>query len=119
MSEISNLVYEKLTNVFPHFTIVKEHYVQYERTRLYFDFFIKELGVFIEVQGQQHVKFNKFFHVTVENFIKQKNRDNMKIAYVQDNNMYLVRFYFDDKIDDSLILSRIEEVVCGGDSCFV
>lgn len=117
MSKIADEVYASLNSLFPKYTrprIEKEVYVNYKGQKLYFDFFIKELGVYIEVQGEQHTKFIPHFHGTVDNFDKQKFRDNMKIAYVsEDNNHCLVRFNYDEKITDELVYDKINKALDG------
>jgi hypothetical protein len=60
----------------------------------------------VECQGQQHVKFVKHFHGTAENFRSQKFRDNLKIEYVQENNLYLIRLYENEEITKDLILDK-------------
>ena len=78
---------------------------------MFFDFFIKELSCFVECQGQQHTKFVKHFHGTKENFLGQKMRDNLKIDYVQKNNMYLIRVNYDEAVNKELILFKINKAL--------
>lgn len=114
MSNIANTVHSFLIEIFPanpFNRVFCEHYVNYKGQRLFFDFYIKELSCFIECQGQQHTKFVKHFHGTKENFLGQKMRDNLKIDYVQKNNMYLVRFNFDEGIDKELVVSKIDKAL--------
>lgn len=115
MSKIADDLYASLKRLFPRYTIVKEVYVKYKQTRLFFDFFIKEFGLYIEVQGQQHVLFNAHFHGTKENYWAQKKRDNLKIEYTQQNdNLSLVRFYYSEKITDALIMNKIDKALDRG-----
>jgi len=115
MSKIADDVYCTLKRLFPRYTIIKEVYVNYKNTRLFFDFYLKEFDVYIEVQGQQHILFNKHFHGTKEKYWAQKNRDNLKIAFVQDNPfLSLVRFYYHEKITDELIMTKITKAVDRG-----
>lgn len=107
MSQISNDVYKLLREIFPHNVILKEHYVKYKGTKLFFDFYIKDLNVLIEVQGQQHLKFVKHFHENKNGFVAQKRRDNMKIEYAQENDIAFVRIFFDEEIDKDLITDKI------------
>lgn len=108
MSKIADTVYMILKKEFSLNIIIKEHYINYKGTRLFFDFFIKDLRLLIEVQGQQHIKFIKHFHLDKEAFVAQKKRDNLKIEYVQENNVLsLVRFNYDEKITKKLVLSKI------------
>lgn len=46
--------------------------------RLELDFFIDELDIAIEVQGDQHYRFVEFFHENVTGYIEQVERDKQK-----------------------------------------
>lgn len=111
MSKIADDVYEILIELFPKVLssrVVKEHYVKYEGTSLFFDFLIKELNMLVEVQGQQHTKYVRHFHGDKEGFLKQKHRDNLKIAYIQEPNLYsLVRINYDEKVTKKSMLEKI------------
>jgi very-short-patch-repair endonuclease len=113
MSKIADDIHTCIKELFPYETIVLEHYVNYKNTRLFFDFYIKSLGVLIEVQGEQHYKFVKHFHSTIENFYGQKRRDNFKLEYLeQEGGLTLVYFYDKvDKINETLVLNRISEAL--------
>jgi hypothetical protein len=89
--------------------VFPEYFVNYKGNRLFFDFFIKELNLFFECQGRQHSEFVKHFHGTKEKFVSQKFRDNLKIEYVQENGMYLVRVQEYEKIIKELILKKIDK----------
>jgi hypothetical protein len=84
---------------------------------LFFDFFIKDLGILIEVQGRQHSKFVKHFHFDKQGFAAQKKRDNLKIEYAEKFNLVIVQFHYDDAIDKKLVLNRIysEQLKSHGD----
>ena len=112
MSKIADDVCERVKKLFPHETIVLEHYIYYKNAKLFFDVYIKSLNILIEVQGVQHFKFVSHFHGTKENFYAQKRRDNFKVEYCGENNLTLVLFYDKmDKITDQLILDRIYEAL--------
>lgn len=65
--------------------------------------------MFIECQGRQHVAFVRHFHGTVDNFRAQKFRDNLKISYVQDNGLYLIRLYDTEEITKKLIFDKMDK----------
>lgn len=114
MSVIATQVHSILNELFPpspHRRIFEEHYVKYKGSRLFFDFYIKELDVFVEVQGRQHVQFVQHFHGEMKNFQAQKYRDNLKIEYVEENNMGLVRVYDTEKITKELMLKKINKAI--------
>ena len=76
MSKLADKTYDFLRNIFPFYTVIPEYYVYYKGHRLFFDFFIKELNLAIEVQGKQHYSFIKYFHINKEGFLRSKYRDN-------------------------------------------
>lgn len=110
MSGISTQVFCLLNNIFPanpHRRVFSEHYINFHNTRLFFDFYVPESLLLVECQGEQHNKFVKHFHGTAENFRSQKHRDNLKITYVQENNLYLIRLYDGEDITKEIIYDRI------------
>jgi hypothetical protein len=111
MSEIADKVFSTAKKLFPHLTITKEKYINYKGCRLFFDFYVRELDLYIEVQGQQHYGFNSFFHSSCDDFKAQKYRDNLKIQYIQENSsIRLLRFRYDDKITEKTILKKFHDV---------
>ena len=90
MSKLSDYVYELLKKIFPHNLIKAEYYIKYKGTRLFFDFYIKDLGILIEVQGKQHDEYVEHFHGDREGFIVSKRRDNLKKEYCQENDLILI-----------------------------
>ena len=116
MSVIATQVHSILNKIFPpnpHRRVFEEYYINYKGTRLFFDFYIKEIDVFVEVQGRQHTEFVKHFHGSMENFRAQKFRDNLKIEYVEENNMSLVRVYDTEKVTKKLLLNKINKAIEG------
>jgi hypothetical protein len=113
MSKIADDVYIKIKQLFPYDVVLSEYYVYYKGTRLFFDFFIKNLGILIECQGEQHFKFNKHFHSSKEAFYGQKRRDNLKVEYTERKKELTLVYFYDtvDKITNELILNRIYEAL--------
>lgn len=111
MSEIAKKVHSVLKEVFPTNVIVEEYYINYKGSRLFFDFFIKDLGVLIEVQGRQHFEYVDHFHGSVDKFRGQKMRDNLKKEYIQYNPKLCLVYFYDkqDNITKDLLLERIFE----------
>jgi len=114
MSLISNQVYKILKELFPLNTIVKEHYVNFNGERLFFDFFIKDLNVLIEVQGEQHTRFIKHFHGDQQKLIGQKKRDNLKIEYAHGVDVSFTRFNYDEEITKDLVMFKIYKALSEG-----
>ena len=55
------------------------------------DFFIPRQKLIIECDGEQHHKFNKFFHNNYSDFIAQKYRDFSKDLFCSQNQILLIR----------------------------
>lgn len=112
MSKIANKVYDILRELFPHNRIQKEHYVNFKGTKLFFDFFLPDFGIFVEVQGQQHDKYVQHFHDSKEQFLESKKRDNLKITYVQESEwLNLIRINHNEDITAKLVYDKINKVL--------
>ncbi len=107
MSKIADSVAALLDEICRHNTIVREHYVNYKGKRLFFDFYVKEINVLIEVQGRQHEEFVEHFHTDRQGFIASRRRDNLKIEYCQENDITLVTINHDEKLTKDRLLNKI------------
>jgi len=107
VSKLSDKTKEFLKGIFPHNLIQEEWYIKYKGTKLFFDFYIKELGVLVEVQGRQHDEFVKHFHTDREGFISSKRRDNLKKAYCEETGAVLLEIRSEKELDKNKILNRI------------
>lgn len=73
-------------------------------TRLTIDFYNANKKIAVEVDGNQHYKFNKFFHGNSrQNFLSQLQRDDKKEYFCEINNIKLVRILETDKLDEDLL----------------
>jgi very-short-patch-repair endonuclease len=73
-------------------------------TRLTIDFYNANKKIALEVDGNQHYKFNKFFHGNSrQNFLSQLQRDDKKEYFCEINNIKLVRILESDKLDEDLL----------------
>ena len=112
MSKIANNVYDILKELFPNNRIKKEHYVNFRGTRLFFDFYMPDFGLFVEVQGEQHDKYVKHFHSSKEQFLESKKRDNLKIAYVQGSEwLDLIRINHNEDVTTELVYDKINKAL--------
>ena len=81
-------------------------------TRLSFDFFNATKNIAIEVDGNQHYKYNKFFHSNSrQNFLSQLKRDEKKEYFCEINNINLLRVLESEILEgafpDKSFLNRI------------
>jgi len=51
VSNLADKIEKHIKDSFGSYKYVKEKYVKYQNNRLFFDFFLPELGILIEVQG--------------------------------------------------------------------
>tara|TARA_B100001939_G_scaffold313138_1_gene296781 strand:- start:17861 stop:18274 length:414 start_codon:yes stop_codon:yes gene_type:complete len=81
-------------------------------TRLTFDFFNATRNIAVEVDGNQHYKYNKFFHSNSrQNFLSQLQRDEKKEYFCEINNIELIRILeseiVEGKFPDKIFLNSI------------
>lgn len=108
MSKLSDAVYNMLKEIYPHQTIDCEYYIYYKGTRLFFDFYLRGMKIFIECQGAQHSKFVKHFHGTAEKFRGQKKRDRLKREYLEEyDDSTMIYFYDWENITKDLVLQKL------------
>ncbi len=63
-------------------------------SRLTLDFYNATKNIAIEVQGNQHTKYNKFFHKGNKiNYLNQLKRDDEKLAFCELNTIKLVEVH--------------------------
>jgi hypothetical protein len=98
-SKQANDIYSLLVKIFPHGNIAKEYYIKYNGQQLFFDFFLKDYNILIEVQGRQHTEYVNHFHGDKEGFLESKKRDNLKKAYCEEQNLSLVVINYDEVVD--------------------
>ena len=75
-------------------------------SRMTIDFYNANKNIAIEVDGNQHYKYNKFFHANSrQKFLDQLKRDEKKETFCEMNSITLVRIIESDKIDDDLLIN--------------
>ena len=94
---------EILADRYPGDTILEEFPIPGERLTL--DFFLPRRRLAVEVQGQQHYKFNSFFHKDKYEFRAAQERDLRKVAWCGMNNIDLIKI--DTGSDEEFILKHL------------
>lgn len=64
------------------------------------DFFIPNRNLIVEVHGEQHFQFNKFFFGSKLAFFRAQARDRDKKEWCRINDIKIVEFNHDEDIDD-------------------
>lgn len=67
-------------------------------SRMSLDIYNASKKIAIEVDGDQHYSFNKFFHGSRGNFLSQIKRDDTKDSFCEVNDITLVRVLYKDKL---------------------
>ena len=94
-----------LDNLFPYDRILEEvslpgSKTERRRSTLRADLFIPNRNLIIEVHGEQHYKFNKFFYKDKLSFYRAKARDSEKKEWCQLNDITLVEFNYNEDLDE-------------------
>jgi very-short-patch-repair endonuclease len=73
-------------------------------SRMTFDFYNANKKIAIEVDGEQHYKYNKFFHGNDRHkFLQQLKRDQKKEDFCEINKIKLVRIVESDILNEDLL----------------
>lgn len=87
---------ELIKQCFPTLQILEEVPICVRKNKtLYLDFYLPLPKKCIEVHGEQHYKFNRFFHHTTLGFIRHKKRDQAKKDWCELNNIDYIELPFD------------------------
>lgn len=77
---------------------------------LFFDFYLENLNICIEYDGEQHFKISRLNNMTHKNaeleFENQKYRDNIKNEFCKNNNIKLIRIPYWEKKNIEIILDN-------------
>lgn len=85
---------------FPTLQVLEEVAINIRKAEiLYLDFYLPLIKKCIEVHGEQHYVFSKFFHNTQLGFIRHKKRDQDKQEWCNINGIRYVDLPFDKKTE--------------------
>lgn len=76
------------------------------------DCYNEQLGIALEYQGVQHVKYTPYFHKNKEAFLNQKYRDDMKRRICRDHDIFLIEVPHTVNIKDirSFIMNELRNL---------
>jgi hypothetical protein len=85
---------------FPTFQVLEEIPIQVRRSEtLYLDFYLPLNKKCIEVHGEQHYTFTRFYHHNLLGFIKHKKRDQEKAEWCNINGIEYIELPFNEDIE--------------------
>lgn len=94
MSKLQKQIGNLIRNQFVNFTVQEnirpEWMTSSKGERLELDFFISDLSLAFEIQGQQHYQFIEHFHNSIEEFNNQTRRDLEKKSICQNRSITLI-----------------------------
>jgi hypothetical protein len=77
-----------IKELFPTLQILEEVPIKITRSEtLFLDFYLPLIKTCVEVHGEQHYKFVKFYHQNMIGFAKSKKRDSSKTEWCNINNI--------------------------------
>lgn len=104
MSKLEKYLSRELYSRFGHLTI-KQNYRPDWLQGLELDFYVDEMKIAAEVQGEQHYSFIKYFHKTIDKFELQKKRDSDKSILCKKYGVELVEIF--TETDADIFVQRI------------
>lgn len=88
-----------LKECFPTLQILEEVVIPLRRTEsLVLDFYLPLNKKCIEVHGEQHYKFTRFYHKDIIGFIRHKKRDQDKKEWCNLNGIYYIELPYNETI---------------------
>lgn len=82
--------------IYPTLQVLEEIQVSLRKNEyVYLDFYIPLNKKCIEVHGEQHYKFNRFFHHSALGFVKHQKRDREKKEWCEINGIQYIELPFD------------------------
>ncbi len=106
-SELHKKVLSLVRECYPKETIKEELPIKIGNKTLYLDIYLPRLKIALECDGQQHSKFNKFFHADIASFNQQKKNDKNKEDYCEEEGISLIRVKYNDSMTVENITNKI------------
>lgn len=86
-----------LKQTYPLYSILEEISVNLKRgSTVFLDFFIPQLKMCVEVNGEQHFKCVTHFHGSLAGFRNQQKNDRLKREWLELNGIKLVEFNYNE-----------------------
>ena len=103
-----------LKAAYPFDEVWEEVFLPGASSTLFVDLLVPRVRLGVEVHGQQHREFIRFFHGDPMAFAAQVRRDRLKAEYLAANDIYLVVLHDDRQDGWSNLLETARGRTCGG-----
>ena len=87
-SEEQRLIYTMLKQLYPSFKVIYEAVLP---NNMRFDCFVKQIGLVVELDGDQHHQYVEHFHKDYNGFLRQRFKDNKKDELANELGIKIVR----------------------------
>lgn len=95
-SSLHQKAYEIIKSIYPLYPLYEETKLCGTKNDLYIDMFIPSLGLMFEIQGEQHYKFNPFFHQNIAGYARANARDQEKRNWCEINGITLIELAYNE-----------------------
>ena len=99
-SSYHQLAYELVKKIYPLYPVYEETKLCGTKNDLYMDLFIPSIGLAIEINGEQHTKYNPYFHQNIAGFARSKARDQEKREWCETNNITLIELEYNESEEE-------------------
>lgn len=90
-----------IKEVYPVCQLLEEVKIQVHKSDfLYIDFYLPQMDIMVEVQGEQHFSYSSFFHKSKMDFLMQKKRDREKAEWCELNLVKLIYLNYNETQDE-------------------
>lgn len=108
-SKLQRFIYDLACIAFKPYSIIHEYPIGDLNQRI--DIFIPKLGIAIEVNGEQHYKYNSFFYKDELAWNNAMRLDNDKHKYLEEHGVKVVYIPFDTKIKTADQLKQLVDSI--------
>jgi hypothetical protein len=89
-----------INSIFPTMQVLEEVPINIRRNEiLYLDFYLPLTRTCVEVHGEQHYRFIKFYHQSIMGFAKSKKRDDEKSIWCSVNNIKQIILPYNESLE--------------------
>lgn len=86
-----------LKELIPSISLYHEVYIPGCADKIYIDIMVVDFKLAIEIQGQQHYKYNTFFFKDKKDFLKAQKRDKLKKEWCDKNKYTLIELKYNEE----------------------